>query len=529
MIPPADAGREIVTGVLGTAIAASEPGPVLATVETFAVLLAIAAIVALAAQRIKLPYAVALVLVGLAVAIFDPQAGFEISPDIVLAVLLPGLVFEAAYQIDVRELRRSFGWVVVLAAPGVVVSAAIVAIVLHLAAGLPLDVAFVVGAIVSATDPVAVVAIFRRLRSPARLSTLVEAESLFNDGTAIVVFTIALAAIGGGLTPVDGILAFVATVLISIAIGVVAGLMASFVISRVDDHLIELTISVLLAYGTYLIADRFEESGVIATVVAGVTLGSLGRQFGMSERTRESIDLVWEFIAFVLNALTFLLIGVSVTVTDVGSALPAIAWGVGRGARGTGGRGLRPAGHPRPTPAHEGRRPGHPRALAARPLLGRPPWRGCRRARALATGGLPAARRWSRALSSGSCCSRWSSRAPPQSWWSDARAPTRRRPRRQPDPGTLPRDGPRPGAETPLPGGAVESRCASAGGPLGARPECSCPVAASSSMPPTASSQRRSANRAVGRSICRQRRAGAWSRSHSRRRRWPCSRSGLPT
>jgi len=329
LILPADAGREIVTGVLGTAIAASEPGPVLATVETFAVLLAIAAIVALAAQRIKLPYAVALVLVGLAVAIFDPQAGFEISPDIVLAVLLPGLVFEAAYQIDVRELRRSFGWVVVLAAPGVVVSAAIVAIVLNLAAGLPLDVAFVVGAIVSATDPVAVVAIFRRLRSPARLSTLVEAESLFNDGTAIVVFTIALAAIGGGLAPVDGIVAFVATVLISIAIGVVAGLMASFVISRVDDHLIELTISVLLAYGTYLIADRFEESGVIATVVAGVTLGSLGRQFGMSERTRESIDLVWEFIAFVLNALTFLLIGVSVTVTDVGSALPAIAWGVG--------------------------------------------------------------------------------------------------------------------------------------------------------------------------------------------------------
>jgi CPA1 family monovalent cation:H+ antiporter len=329
LIPPADAGREIVTGVLGTAIAASEPGPVVATVETFAVLLAIAAIVALAAQRIKLPYAVALVLVGLAVAIFDPQPGFEISPDIVLAVLLPGLVFEAAYQIDVRELRRSFGWVVVLAAPGVVVSAAIVAIVLNLAAGLPLDVAFVVGAIVSATDPVAVVAIFRRLHSPARLSTLVEAESLFNDGTAIVVFTIALAAIGGGLAPVDGILAFVATVLISIAIGVVAGLMASFVISRVDDHLIELTISLLLAYGTYLIADRFEESGVIATVVAGVTLGSLGRQFRMSERTRESIDLVWEFIAFVLNALTFLLIGVSVTVTDVGSALPAIAWGVG--------------------------------------------------------------------------------------------------------------------------------------------------------------------------------------------------------
>ena len=133
-------------------------GAVLAAIESFAILLGVAALVALAARRVNVPYSVALVLVGLVVSVVVPRSSLAISPELVLLVLLPGLVFEAAYQIDVRELRRSFGWVVVLAAPGVLVSAATVAVVLHVATALPLDVAFVVGAIVSATDPVAVVA-----------------------------------------------------------------------------------------------------------------------------------------------------------------------------------------------------------------------------------------------------------------------------------------------------------------------------------------------------------------------------------
>ncbi len=301
---------------------------VLIAVESFAILLGVAALVALGARRVHLPYSVALVLVGLAVSVVAPRTGLEISPELVLAVLLPGLVFEAAYQMDVRELRRSFGWVVVLAAPGVLVSAAIVAVVLHLATGLRLEIAFVVGAIVSATDPVAVVATFRRLRSPARLTTLVEAESLFNDGTAIVVFLIALDAVAGPITATDAVAGFVVTVLVSGLLGAVAGAAASQVIARVDDHLVELTISVVLAYGTYLVADELRVSGLIATVVAGAVLGSYGRRIGMRARTQEALDLVWEFVAFILNALVFLLIGVATSISDLSAALPAIAWGV---------------------------------------------------------------------------------------------------------------------------------------------------------------------------------------------------------
>ena len=303
-------------------------GAVLAAIESFAILLGVAALVALAARRVNVPYSVALVLVGLAVSVVVPRSSLEISPELVLLVLLPGLVFEAAYQIDVRELRRSFGWVVVLAAPGVLVSAAIVAVVLHVATALPLDVAFVVGAIVSATDPVAVVATFRRLRAPARLITLVEAESLFNDGTAIVVFVIALNAVAGPITALDAAMSFGGTVVISAAVGAVAGFAASHAIARADDHLVELTISVVLAYGTYLVADELHQSGIIATVVAGAVLGSYGRRMGMRARTEEALDLVWEFIAFILNALVFLLIGVATSIGDLSAALPAIAWGV---------------------------------------------------------------------------------------------------------------------------------------------------------------------------------------------------------
>jgi CPA1 family monovalent cation:H+ antiporter len=208
------------------------------------------------------------------------------------------------------------------------VSAAIVAVVLHVATGMDLGIAFLVGAMVSATDPVAVVATFRQLRSPGRLATLVEAESLFNDGTAIVVFVIALRAITGPVTAADALVTFVTTVVLSGLIGAVAAFAASRVIARVDDHLVELTISVVLAYGTYLVADELHQSGIIATVVAGAVLGSYGRQIGMSKRTVEALDIVWEFVAFILNAIVFVLIGVATSVSGLVDALPSIAWGV---------------------------------------------------------------------------------------------------------------------------------------------------------------------------------------------------------
>jgi monovalent cation:H+ antiporter, CPA1 family len=297
-------------------------------VELFVALIGAAVVVALVARRIQLPYSVALVLFGLGVAAIAPAHQFEITPQLVLAVLLPGLIFEASYQLDLIELRRTFVSVVLLAVPGVVISTAIVAVVLSAAAGIPSGVAFVVGAMVSATDPAAVIATFKQLRSPRRLATVVEAESLFNDGTAIVVFGIALQAMSSPVSPLEATLSFLAVVLGSSLIGGVVGGVAAQIIARVDDHLIELAISLLTAYGTYLLADRVHQSGIIATVVAGIVLGTYGRRLGLSPRTLEALDTVWEFIAFLLTALVFLLVGFAITLPGLAAALVPITWGL---------------------------------------------------------------------------------------------------------------------------------------------------------------------------------------------------------
>lgn len=300
--------------------------PTLDAIRLFVLLLAAATGVVYVARFVRLPYSVALMVFGLGVAAAGLDIHLTVSSQLLLSVLLPGLVFEAAYQTDLGELRRTFGGVVLLAAPGVIVSAAVVAVVLNVATGLPIGLSFLVGAMVSATDPAAVIAAFKRLGVPGRLHTLVEAESLFNDGTGIVVFAIGLQAVSGNVTLLGGSIAFVGTVVSSVVIGAIAGLVASRLMARLDDHLIELAISAVLAYGTYLLADSLHESGIIATVVAGITLGSYGRRTAMRRRTSDALDTVWEFVAFLLTTFVFLLIGLATSFEQLLAAAPWILW-----------------------------------------------------------------------------------------------------------------------------------------------------------------------------------------------------------
>jgi monovalent cation:H+ antiporter, CPA1 family len=298
-------------------------------IELFVGLVGVAGIVGWLLHRLALPipYTVALVVLGIVAGVVLP-VDVAVSPDIVLLVLLPGLVFEAALRIDIDDFRRTFGGVVLLAAPGVLVSAAIVAALLAVATGLPIELGFVVGAMVAATDPVAVVSTFKQLGSPRRLATLIESESLFNDGTAIVVFTVAVQVVAGGVTPGGVVVSVVTIIVSSTVIGLVVGWVASRLIAAVDDHLVELTLSVAAAYGTYIVAAQLGQSGIIATVVAGLLIGNHARRVGMSERSLEALDTVWEFAAFLLTAVVFLLVGLAIGLGDIASALPWIAWGV---------------------------------------------------------------------------------------------------------------------------------------------------------------------------------------------------------
>src|SRR5579862_427077 len=296
-------------------------------IRLFVALVAVAAIVAIVVRRLAIPYTVTLVLVGLLAADLSP-AQLQVTPELVLLVLLPGLVFEASLGLDLGELRRSFGGVALLAVPGVVVTAAFVAVVLNVAAGLDLGLGFVVGSIVAATDPVAVIATFRQLGSPTELRTVVEGESLLNDGTALVIFAISIRALAGGVTLADEVGAFAVAILASTAIGVAGGFVATRLMALVDDHPIELSLSLVAAYGTYLLADGLNQSGVIATLASGIVIGSYGRRVGMSERTREALDTVWEFIAFLLTAFAFLLVGLAISLAALVQAAAWIAWGV---------------------------------------------------------------------------------------------------------------------------------------------------------------------------------------------------------
>src|SRR5439155_9592634 len=288
----------------------------------------VAALVAILVRRLAIPYSVTLVVLGLAAASLVPHGAFSVTPELVLLVLLPGLVFEASLGIDLGELRRSFGGIALLAVPGVVATAAIVGWVLSAATGLPLGLGLIVGAMVAATDPVAVIATFRQLGSPRQLATVVEAESILNDGTALVVFAIAVRAVSADIGLGEEILDFVVAVAVSVSIGAVVGWAASRVMALIDDHPIELSLSLAAAYGTYLVADALHQSGVIATVVAGMVIGSYGRRVGMDVRTREALDTVWEFIAFLLTAFAFMLVGLAISVTELIDALPWITWGI---------------------------------------------------------------------------------------------------------------------------------------------------------------------------------------------------------
>jgi CPA1 family monovalent cation:H+ antiporter len=291
-------------------------------------LLSVAALAALVVSRLRIPYSVTLVVLGLVAGALLPRGTIEVTPELVLLVLVPGLVFEAALRLDLEHLRSTFGWIVLLAAPGVVISALITALVLRAATGLPFELGLVVGAMVAATDPVAVIATFRRLGVPRRLATLVEGESLANDGTALVLFSATVAAISGGGSVAETAQEVVIAVVASVGIGLAAGWLASRLIALVDDHPLELTISIAAAYGTYLLTDGLGQSGIIATVVAGLVIGTHGRAIGLSPRALEALDVVWELIAFLLTAFAFLLVGLAIPVGDLVAGAPSILWGL---------------------------------------------------------------------------------------------------------------------------------------------------------------------------------------------------------
>ena len=289
-------------------------------------LLIAASLVAVVARRIPVPYVSSLAIAGAALGTVASAYRPEITSSLILFIVLPGLLFESAFNLSWARLRQDLVPVAVLATAGVAVTMAVVALLGHTVMGLTVSAALVMGAAVAPTDPVAVIAVFRRLRVPRRLTTLVEGESLLNDGTGVVAFGIALTAgAGGSLAVGDAMLSFLRLAGGGLALGAVVGFVLSHLTRRVDDEQIELTFTAIGAYGTYALADAVHVSGILAVVAAAMVLGNYGRARGMSERTRAAVDTVWGYAAFVLNSLVFLLIGLTTPIADVLDDAGAVA------------------------------------------------------------------------------------------------------------------------------------------------------------------------------------------------------------
>jgi monovalent cation:H+ antiporter, CPA1 family len=297
------------------------PLDVEATVNALAWMLLGAALLGILAWRIRLPYAVALVLGGVLVEETHLLVLPQLEPRVLLFVFLPPLLFDAAFRLDAAALRSVARPVLLLAVPGTIFTAAIVGLVLVLALHLPVAVALVFGSIVAATDPIAVVAVFQGLNAPTRLAVMIEGESLINDGVAITLYTAALGLAASGSTDVPGAVALFARQIVGgVAIGGVMGFLLSRLTAAIDDHLIEMTLSTALAYGSYLLAQSLDTSGALACVAAGLIHGSYGRVVGMSERTRRLLDDLWEYFGFLVNALVFLLVGFSASLANLVAA-----------------------------------------------------------------------------------------------------------------------------------------------------------------------------------------------------------------
>jgi monovalent cation:H+ antiporter, CPA1 family len=288
------------------------------------ILLLVATAVALLSRQLHIPYVTGLVLAGLALTNFLPD-NVGLDSSLIFNLFLPILLFEAAINTDISRLRSTIKPITLLAGPGVIISTGVTATILKLALGLDWVPALLLGTILAITDTVSVIALFKEVSVPSRLITIVEGESLFNDGVALVLFNlILLSAFRGNVTLVEGIQDMVKVIVGGSLVGLGLGYLGAGLFARSDDNLSSILLTVALALGAFQAGQSLGVSGVVAVVVAGLMVGNVGLSQRVSASTRVTLYSFWEYAGFGVNTFIFLLIGVELQPAGVWQTLPAV-------------------------------------------------------------------------------------------------------------------------------------------------------------------------------------------------------------
>lgn len=280
------------------------------SIPKLGLVLFVACLVAILSRRLRLPYSVGLMVAGIGLAASPIGVQLPLSRDLIFSVFLPPLVFEAAIQLNWTAFRRELPLTLLLAFPGVVLAAGITAVVVHSILGWSWMGAGLFGILIAATDPVAVIAAFKNMSVGRRLSMRLESESLLNDGAAAVGFGVLTGLAKGG----DGGAVSIGMSLLwnlfgGIAVGAAVAACLLFISGRTKDRLVEITLTTLAAYGSFLLAEYVGASGVLATLTAGLVVGSLGFKAAISEAGRDHVLSFWAYAAFLANSVIFILIG----------------------------------------------------------------------------------------------------------------------------------------------------------------------------------------------------------------------------
>lgn len=313
----------------------SHQGNVSELVTVLIILLLVATGVALLSRQFRVPYVTGLVLAGLAITELLPRR-IGLDPSLILNLFLPILLFEAAINTDISRLRSTIKPIAILAGPGLVISSGITAVLLKFGLGLPWIPALLAGVILAVTDTVSVIAVFQEVPVPSRLSTIVEGESLFNDGITFVLFSLILKVYSTGtLTVLQGLQELVVVIVGGALIGIALGYLSTGLFIRLEDPLSSILLTVAVALGTFQIGQLAGASGVVAVVVAGLILGNVGLSRSVSASSRITLLSFWQYAGFGVNTFIFLLIGLEIDPIALWRTLPAVllavlAYQVGR-------------------------------------------------------------------------------------------------------------------------------------------------------------------------------------------------------